>query len=90
MGVTHNPLPTTTQPKELLVVELKKVRVSDSVIGQVQRYMGYVHEELAEEGQKVKGVIIGLEDDIKIRRALAVATNIEFFRYQVSFRLFKG
>jgi restriction system protein len=76
--------------KELLVVELKKGRVSDSVVGQVQRYMGYVQEELAEEGQKVKGVIIGLEDDIKIRRALAVAPNIEFFRYQVSFRLFKG
>jgi restriction system protein len=76
--------------KELLVVELKKGRVSDSVVGQVQRYMGYVQEELAEEGQKVKGVIIGLEDDIKIRRALAVAINIDFFRYQVSFRLFKG
>ena len=76
--------------KELLVVELKKGRVSDSVVGQVQRYMGYVQEELAEEGQRVKGVIIGLEDDIKIRRALAVAPNIEFYRYQVSFRLFKG
>ena len=76
--------------KELLVVELKKGRVSDSVVGQVQRYMGYVQEELAEEGQKVKGVIIGLEDDIKIRRALSVAPNIEFFKYLVSFKLFKG
>jgi restriction system protein len=76
--------------KELLVVELKKGRVSDSVVGQIQRYMGYVQEELAEEGQKVKGVIIALEDDIKIRRALAVAPNIEFFKYQVSFRLYKG
>jgi restriction system protein len=76
--------------KELLVVELKKGRVSDSVVGQVQRYMGYVQEELAEQGQKVKGVIIALEDDIKIRRALAVAPNIEFFKYQVSFKLFKG
>jgi len=76
--------------KELLVVELKKGRVSDSVVGQVQRYMGYVQGELAEEGQKVKGVIIGLEDDIKIRRALSVAPNIEFFKYLVSFKLFKG
>jgi restriction system protein len=76
--------------KELLVVELKKGRVSDSVVGQIQRYMGYVQEELAEEGQKVKGVIIALEDDLKIRRALSVTTNIEFYRYQVSFRLFKN
>lgn len=76
--------------KELLVVELKKGRASDSVIGQIQRYMGYVLEELAEEDQSVKGVIIALEDDLRIRRALKVATNIEFYRYQVSFRLFKG
>jgi restriction system protein len=76
--------------KELLVVELKKGRVSDSVVGQVQRYMGYVQQELAEEGQKVSGVIIALDDDIRIRRALAVAPNIDFFKYQVSFKLFKS
>lgn len=76
--------------KELLVVELKKGRASDAVVGQIQRYMGYVLEELAEDGQRVKGVIIALEDDLKIRRSLAVALNIEFYRYQVSFTLFKG
>jgi restriction system protein len=76
--------------KELLVVELKKGRVSDTVVGQIQRYMGYVLEALAEEGQKVKGVIIALEDDLKIKRALSVTTNIEFYRYQVSFKLFKS
>jgi restriction system protein len=76
--------------KELLVVELKRGRVSDSVVGQIQRYMGYVQEELAEETQTVKGVIIALEDDIRIRRALSVAKNIDFYRYQVSFKLFKA
>lgn len=75
---------------ELLVVELKKGRASDSVVGQIQRYMGYVHEELAEDNQKVCGAIIALEDDLRIRRALKVAANIEFFRYEVSFRLFKA
>lgn len=75
--------------KELLVVELKKGRASDNVVGQVQRYMGYVLQELAEKGQKVKGVILALEDDTRIRRALAVTNNIEFYRYQVSFKLFK-
>lgn len=75
--------------KELLVVELKKGRASDNVIGQIQRYMGYVLEELAEENQIVKGVILALEDDLRIRRALAVATNIEFYRYQINFKLFK-
>jgi restriction system protein len=83
-------LAVSKDKKELLVVELKKGRASDSVIGQIQRYMGYVLEELAEEGQVVKGIIIALEDDLRIRRALAVTSNIEFFRYQVSFNLFKA
>lgn len=76
--------------KELLVVELKKGRASDSVIGQVQRYMGYVLQEVSEKGQKVKGVILALDDDIRIRRALAVTNNIEFYRYQISFKLVKS
>lgn len=73
--------------KRLLVVELKKGRASDAVVGQVQRYMGYVKEELAEGDQSVEGVIIALEDDVRIRRALAVAPGIRFYRYQVSFKL---
>lgn len=76
--------------KTILVVELKKGRVSDNVVGQIQRYMGYVLEELAEDNQTVKGVIIGLEDDLKIKRALSVTTNIEFYRYQINFKLFKN
>lgn len=74
---------------ELLVVELKKGRASDAVVGQVLRYMGFVLQELAEPGQKVKGVIIAQEDDQRIKRALAVTPNIEFFRYQISFKLQK-
>jgi restriction system protein len=76
--------------KTLLVVELKKGRVSDHVVGQIQRYMGYVKEELAEDNQQVRGVIIALEDDLRIRRALSVITNIDFYRYQISFKLVKG
>jgi len=75
--------------KELLVVELKKGRASDNVVGQIQRYMGYVLQELAEENQTVKGVIIALEDNLSIRRALAVTKNIDFYLYQVSFKLSK-
>lgn len=76
--------------KTLLVVELKRGRASDRVVGQIQRYMGYVKDELAEADQQVKGVIIALEDDLRIRRALSVAQNIEFYRYQLSFKLLKN
>jgi len=75
---------------ELLVVELKKGRASDAVIGQIQRYMGYVMDELAEPNQKVRGCIIALEDDLRLQRALRATTNIDFYRYQVSFKLIKG
>lgn len=74
----------------LLVVELKKGRASDNVVGQIQRYMGYVKEELAEPSQQVKGVIIALEDDLRIKRALSVTSNIEFYRYEVNFKLHKN
>src|SRR3989344_8480747 len=75
--------------KEILVVELKKGRASDVVVGQIQRYMGYVKDELAEEDQKVSGIIIALEDDIRMRRALSVAQGIDFYTYQLSFKLIK-
>jgi restriction system protein len=51
--------------------------------------MGYAAQELAEASQKVRGVIIALEDDQRIRRALSVTPNIEFYRYQISFKLLK-
>ena len=73
----------------LLVVELKRGRASDTVVGQTQRYMGFVQSELAEEGQQVRGAIIALEDSQRIRRALTVAPNIDFYRYRVNFDLEK-
>ena len=73
--------------KRLLVVELKKGRASDVVVGQILRYMGYVQEELADNGQTVQGVIIALEDDQRIRRALSVVPSITFYRYKIRFEL---
>jgi len=75
---------------ELLVVELKRGKASDVVVGQVLRYMGFVKEDLAEPHQAVRGAIIALEDDLRIRRALAVTPSIQFFRYQISFKLLKA
>jgi len=76
--------------KRLLVVELKRGRASDVVVGQTLRYMGYVAQELADPGQETRGAIIALDDDQSIRRALAVTPSIDFYRYQVDFKLLKG
>ena len=74
--------------KVLLVVELKKGRASDNVVGQTLRYMGYV-TELAEAGQEVRGAIIALEDDPRLRHAIQMTPAIDFYRYEVQFRLLK-
>ena len=76
--------------KRLLVVELKRGRASDAVVGQVLRYMGFVKEQIAESNQTVEGVIIALEDDQKMRWALMSVPSISFYRYQVSFKLVKA
>ena len=74
---------------EILVIELKKGRASDTVVGQIQRYMGYILDEVAEENQTVRGCIIALEDDLRIKRALRINPSIDLYRYEVSFRLQK-
>ena len=76
--------------KTLLVIELKKGKASDSVVGQILRYMDYVVEVLAEPDQTVRGIVIALDDDKKLRRALAMLSNVEFYSYKVDFKLVKG
>jgi len=52
--------------------------------------MGYVQDELAEEGQSVRGIIIALDDDQRLKRALSMTPTIEFYRYEVSFKLHRA
>jgi len=74
---------------DFVVIELKKGRPSDHVIGQILRYMGWVQEELAEEGQKVRGLVVCKDDDEKMRYALKAIpqANIDVKFYKVNFNL---
>lgn len=76
--------------RRLLVVELKRGRATDVVVGQVLRYMGYIKDQVAEKDQTVEGAIIALEDDQKLRWALSAVQGVAFYRYQVSFKLFRS
>lgn len=76
--------------KELLIVELKKGRASDVVAGQIARYMGYVMSELALPDQRVRGLIVAREDDPKLRYSLKAIPNVDFYRYEVSFKLLES
>jgi restriction system protein len=83
-------LAVSRDKKRLLVIELKRGRATDIVVGQALRYMGFVKDQIATTEQTVEGVIIALEDDQKLRWALAAAPNISFYRYEIIFKLHKG
>ena len=71
---------------ELVVVELKRGKSSDRVVGQILRYMGWVRETLA-DGRGVSGIIITHEYDDRVRYAVAELPRVEAWTYQVSFTL---
>jgi restriction system protein len=75
------------ETKAFVVIELKKGRPSDQVVGQILRYMGWVKEKLCTEGQAVKGLVICQGRDKKLDYALSIVSNIDIRYYSVSFSL---
>jgi restriction system protein len=76
--------------KEFVVMELKKGRGSDVVIGQILRYMGWVRENLAVNNYElysVRGIIISRDKDDRLEYALKMLPNVNLFLYTVSFKL---
>ena len=80
-------LATETKSKSFVVIELKKGRPSDQVVGQILRYMGWVKRNICEDGQAVKGLVICRDSDSKLSYALEMTTNIDVQYYNVSFKL---
>lgn len=76
--------------KEWLVIELKKGRGADQVVGQVLRYIGWFQENEAQKDQKVSGLIIAKQRDPKIHYAMKTLNNIRFMTYSVKFELREG
>jgi hypothetical protein len=73
---------------DYLVIELKRSRSSDAVVGQIMRYMGWVKRNLAQEGEVVYGAIIVPEADEKLRYSLTEASSrIQLYVYRVEFFL---
>ena len=70
-----------------VVIELKKGRESDKVVGQVLRYMGWVAENLCQPEQEVFGMIICKEADTRLSYALKMVKNVSVKYYRVDFRL---
>jgi restriction system protein len=54
---------------DFVVMELKKGRETGKVVGQLLSYMGWVRENLCQEEQKVKGLIICKDEDERLSNA---------------------
>lgn len=69
-----------------VVVELKKGKSGDVVIGQIQRYIGWVMKNFNTD--KVRGIIIANEEDEKLNFAvIPVKSIIQVKYYQVKFQI---
>jgi len=67
------------------VVELKKGRKSDDVVGQLSRYMGWV---MKNRSKKVRGIIIVSEPDDRLEYAiLPFKGMIKIKYYKVKFEI---
>jgi len=70
---------------DFVVIELKKGRESDKVVGQTLRYIGWVKKNLAIQNQEVYGLIISYEDDPRLRYSLEPIKNlIQLKFYKIS------
>jgi len=67
-----------------VVLELKVERGYERVVGQLLRYMNWVRKDLAEPGQRVRGIIVCRTMSEDLRLACAGLPNIELFEYKLS------
>ncbi len=72
---------------DLVVIELKRGKTSDSAVGQLLRYITWVRENVAQENQNVKGIIIAKQVDDTLEYAIRDLSYIEVKTYTVDFAL---
>ncbi len=68
----------------LVVIELKVSKGYDRVVGQLLRYMNWVRKELADPGQRVRGLIVCRAISEDLRLACASIPDVELLEYALS------
>jgi predicted RNA-binding protein len=80
-------LAVDNETNDLVVIELKRGQSSDTTVGQVLRYIGWVKENIATTGQRVRGIIICHEIDDALGYAVRQIENVDVLTYKVNFEL---
>lgn len=66
-----------------VVIELKVSKGYERVIGQLLRYMNWVRRDLAEPGQRVRGIIVCRDVNEDLRLACSSLKDVELCEYQL-------
>jgi hypothetical protein len=80
-------LAVDTDTGVLVVIELKRGRPSDQVVGQAARYMGWLRDEFAEDDEGVEGIIVAGDADDRLYYAARAVPGLHLLLYEVSFAL---
>jgi len=73
--------------KEFIVIEIKKEKGHEKVLGQIQRYMGYIDKyKCQDNGKKVRGVIVAEHISDDLRYAVRAVDNIKLVEFSLGIR----
>lgn len=82
--------------ENFVVLELKKGRESDRVIGQISRYMGWIKKRVCKENEKIRGIIIVHKPtsryprDEKLEYAIEANDYIDLRYYEIQLQFLKS
>ena len=79
----------TDKSNNYVVVELKVSKGHDRVVGQLLRYMGWIKQNLANENQKVRGVIVAREITDDLILATSIVPDVTLLEYKLKVTLHK-
>jgi len=70
-----------------VVIELKRDRASDKVVGQLQRYVGYVRSQYAAGRARVRGMIIARKIESALTASIRgnVTFPVKLYRHDARF-----
>lgn len=78
-----------------VVIELKRGRESDKVVGQISRYIGWVKAKLADNSRDVRGIVIihkpteKYPKDNKLEYAISANSRLELRYYEINLKFFE-
>lgn len=79
----------------LVVIELKRGRESDKVVGQISRYLGWVKAKLAKNSRDVRGIVVAhkptekYSKDSRLEYAILANPKTELRYYEISLNFFE-